>query len=112
MKARGWAWGGEPSPEPWIGASEQECQTSELSYPGDYPRVRLDRDMRLEPVLPAVHRFVGMPGIGVDHRDHPVRGDLPGDLLPPIGPIAALDGFDVLTGDQRQQVQSLSTFGA
>ena len=50
-----------------------------------------------------------MPGVGVDHRDHPVLGDPAGD---PPRPTArrrlVLDPLDVLTGDQRQQRQRLS----
>ena len=46
-----------------------------------------------------------MPGTGVDSRDHPVFGDLAGDLPPPVGPVIALGGLHVLPGHQRQQRQ-------
>lgn len=44
-----------------------------------------------------------MAGVGIDRRDHPVGGHLPGDAPPPIGAIGALHGLHVLPGDQRQQ---------
>ncbi len=71
-------------------------------------RLGLDRDVRLEPVLAAVHRLVGVPGLGVHHADDPVRGDALSD--PPPRRAAGIntvrvgfDQFDVLTGDQREQ---------
>ena len=44
-----------------------------------------------------------MPGVLVVDRDHPVFGYLAGDPPPPIGPVTALGGLDVLPGDQGQQ---------
>ena len=66
----------------------------------------LDREVRLEPVLAAVHRLVGVPGFGVHDADDPVRGDLAGDPPPrrPAGSSGVgVDQLDVLTGDQREQ---------
>ena len=59
--------------------------------------------MRFEPVLSFLSRLVRMAGVRVDGRDHPIRGDLPGDPPPPIRPIGTVRRFHVLTGDQRQQ---------
>jgi hypothetical protein len=71
---------------------------------GDQPSVGLDRDMGFEPVLPAVHALVGVPGLRVDDADHPVRCDLPNDPPPRrITRIVRVDEFDVLPGDQREQ---------
>ncbi len=44
-----------------------------------------------------------VPRLGIDHADHPVGGDPPGDPPPPVRVVAALGGFDVLAGDQGQQ---------
>jgi hypothetical protein len=74
---------------------------------GDQSGVGLGEHMGLEPVEAALHRLVRVPGVGIDSGDHPVRDDLPGDPPPPVGAITALDRFDVLTGDQRQQRHSL-----
>jgi hypothetical protein len=47
---------------------------------GDQAGIRLDGDVGLEPVLAAVHGLVRVPCLGIDHADHPVRGDALGDL--------------------------------
>ena len=70
---------------------------------GDDPGVGFDRDVGFEAVLAAVHRLMGMAGLGIDGGDHPIGGHLLRDLPVPVGAIRALDGFDVLAGDQRQQ---------
>ena len=57
------------------------------------------------PVPAGLGRLAGVPGLGVHGRDHPVLGDLAGDPPPPVGPVGALGGLDVLPGDQRQQRQ-------
>ncbi len=58
--------------------------------------------MGFEAVLAALHRLVGMAGLGVDGGDHPVRGRPFGDAPPPIGAIGIVNRFYVLAGDQRQ----------
>ena len=72
---------------------------------GDDPGLRLGRHVRAVPVAAGFRRLAGVPGIGVDSRDHPVFGDLAGDLPPPVGPVTALGGLHVLPGHQRQQRQ-------
>ena len=47
-------------------------------------------------------------GVGINRRDHPIRGDLLRDLPVPVGAIRALEGLDILAGDQRQQRHRLS----
>jgi hypothetical protein len=46
---------------------------------------------------------VRVPRLRVDGGDHPFRGHPPRDPPPPVGAIRALNRFDVLPGDQRQQ---------
>ncbi len=55
--------------------------------------------MGFEAVLAAVHRFVGMAGVGINGGDHPITGHLLRDAPVPIGAIRALNRFDVLAGD-------------
>ena len=76
---------------------------------GDDPGIGFDREMGFEAVLAAVHRLMGMAGLGIHRGDHPVRGHLLRDLPVPVSAIRALDGFDVLAGDQRQQRHRLSS---
>ena len=70
---------------------------------GGQPGVRLDDDVRFEPVLAALPGLVRVPGLGVHHRDHPIRCDPVGDPPPPVGPVRTLGRFHVLPGDQGQQ---------
>ena len=72
---------------------------------GDQPGLRLGGHMPAEPVPALRLALAGMPGLGVHRADHPVRGDLPGDPPPPVGPVRVLGGLHVLPGDQRQQPQ-------
>ena len=44
-----------------------------------------------------------MPRLQIDGADHAIRGDLAGNPPPPVGPVAALGGFHVPPGHQRQQ---------
>jgi hypothetical protein len=78
---------------------------------GDQPGVGFDHDVGFEAVLAAFAGLVGMAGIRVDDRDDPVRGDGARDAPAPVAPIGALGGFDVLTGDQRQQRHRLGLLG-
>ena len=68
--------------------------------------------MSFEPVLATMNAFVGVPRLGVDGGDHPVGGHLLGDAPASVGAIGALDRFDVLAGDQRQQCHRVGRFGA
>ena len=70
---------------------------------GDQPGVRLDREVRLEPVLAAVHGLVRVPGLGVDDARSPGPGRPAGRSATARRCRRSLDGFDVLPGDQRQQ---------
>ena len=70
---------------------------------GDQPGVRFDHHVGLEPVPVLLAGLVGVPGVGVDGGDHPVRRGPPGDPPPPVGAVGALGRFDVLAGHQRQQ---------
>ena len=78
---------------------------------GDDPGIGLDRHMSLEPILATVHGLVGVAGVGIDGRDHPIRCDVLRDAPPSVGAVRALDRFDVLAGDQRQQGQRVSGLG-
>ena len=81
-------------------------------HDGGQPGVGFDHQVGLEPVLAAFAGLVGVPGVGVDGRDHPVRCGLPGDPPPAVGAIGALGRFDVLAGDQRQQRDRLGRLPA
>lgn len=64
--------------------------------------------MTLVAVLPTRAGLASVAGVGVDGGDHPVSGNLAGDL-PPSGALAFTgDPFDILARDQRQQRQRLS----
>ncbi len=78
---------------------------------GDQPGLRLGRQVPAEPVAPLRLALAGMPCLAVHGADHPVRGDLPGDPPPPIGPIGVLSGLHVLPGHQRQQAQRVRRRG-
>lgn len=71
------------------------------------PGLRFDRDGRLESVLTAVHRLMGVlcRASGFDDADHPVRCDPLGD--PPArwrgGVVGVGDELHVLASDQRQK---------
>ncbi|GFG50269.1 hypothetical protein MAGR_17100 [Mycolicibacterium agri] len=62
---------------------------------GDDAGIGFDREVGFEAVLAAVHRLVGVAGVGIDGGDDPVRGDLLRDAPMPVGAIRALDGFDI-----------------
>ena len=51
---------------------------------------------------------MSVAAVGIHSGDHPIRGDLLRDTPVPVGAIGALDRFDVLAGDQRQQRHRLS----
>jgi hypothetical protein len=57
----------------------------------------------LEPVLLPGLGFMRVPGSGVNGGDHPVRGDLPGNPPPPVGPVRVIGRFHVLPGDEGKQ---------
>jgi len=44
----------------------------------DDPGVMFDRATGFEAVLAAMHRLVGVAGVGIHHRDHPIAGHLDG----------------------------------
>ncbi|CAG7026110.1 hypothetical protein B0172_03318 [Mycobacterium avium subsp. paratuberculosis] len=76
---------------------------------GDDSGVGLDGKVGFEAVLAAVHRLVSVPRVGIDGGDHAIPTDLLRDAPVPVGAIRALDRFNVLTGDQRQQRHRLSS---
>ena len=72
---------------------------------GDQPGARLGRDVPAKPVLAIRLRLAGVPGLGVHHRDHPIRCHPAHDPRPSVGAVGILGRFHVLTRDQRQQPQ-------
>ena len=71
-----------------------------------------DDHVRLESILATVHRLVGVARLGVDGGDHPIRGHVLRDTPWSVGAIGALDRFDVLASDQRQQRHRVGSLGA
>ena len=56
--------------------------------------------------------LVGVPGLRIHSRDHPVRGGLAGDPPSAVGAVGPLGRLDVLAGDQRQQRDRLGRLTA
>ncbi len=72
---------------------------------GDQPGFRLSAEVAAETVTPGGLRLAGVPRLGIDDRDHPVRRHPPRDAPPPVGAVGILGGLHVLAGNQRQQAQ-------